>query len=73
MQRAAMNFWHLLDSLTTAPAKRFGQAGVRDQIKAAMDADLVVLGADPEGDIRALTRVNYPFRDGKIIDSVIEP
>jgi imidazolonepropionase-like amidohydrolase len=72
MQRAGMDFWHILNSLTVAPAKRFGQAAVRGEIKAGMNADLVVLAADPERDITALRRVNYTFRDGKIIYSVIE-
>lgn len=72
MQTAHMDFWHILDSLTAAPAKRFGEAAVRGAIKAGMDADLVVLGADPERDIRALTHVNYTFRGGRIIYSVIE-
>ena len=72
MQRAGMDFWHILNSLTTAPAKRFGQSGIRGEIKAGMNADLVVLGADPEKDIRALTHVNYTFRDGRIIYSIVE-
>lgn len=72
MQNAGMDFWHILNSLTEAPAKRFGQASIRGEIKAGMNADLVVLGADPEKDIRALTHVNYTFRDGRIIYSIVE-
>jgi imidazolonepropionase-like amidohydrolase len=72
MQRDGMNFWRILDSLTTAPAKRFGESALRGQIKVGMDADLVVLGSDPERDIHALTHVNYTFRDGRIIYSMIE-
>lgn len=73
MKRAGMDFWHILDSLTTAPAERFGEANRRGQIQAGMDADLVVLGRDPQQDIRALTHVNYTFRDGRVLYSVINP
>lgn len=72
MHQAGMDFWHILDSLTTAPAKRFGESGVRGEIQPGMDADLAVLASDPERDIRALTNVNYTFRHGQIIYSVIE-
>lgn len=72
MQQAGMDFDHILDSLTTAPAKRFGESNVRGQIKAGMDADLVIVTRDPESDIRNLTRVNYTFRGGRIIYSVAE-
>ena len=72
MQRAGMDFWQILDSLTTAPARRFGETGIRGEIKAGMDADLVVLARDPEHDIHALTRVNYTFRQGRIIYSILE-
>lgn len=72
MQQAGMDFDHILDSLTTAPAKRFGESNVRGQIKAGMDADLVILTRDPESDIRNLTRVSYTFRDGRVIYSVAE-
>lgn len=72
MQQAGMDFRQILDSLTTAPAERFGEANRRGEIKAGMDADIVVLGSDPRHDIRALTNVNYTFRGGRIIYSMIE-
>lgn len=72
MQRAGLDFWHILDTLTTAPSVRFGASAVRGQIKAGMDADLVVLSRDPESDIRALANVTYTFRDGRIIFSTIQ-
>ena len=70
MARAGMDFPHILDALTTAPAARFGESKRRGQIKVGMDADLVVLAADPALDIRNLARVNYTFRQGRIIYSV---
>lgn len=69
MSRAGMTFMQILDSLTTAPAARFGESQRRGQIKAGMDADLVVLGADPQQDIRNLSRVNFTFRKGQVIFS----
>jgi len=69
MQRAGMDFWHILDTLTTAPATRFGQSDVRGQIKVGMNADLVVINQNPETDIRALADVVYTFRDGRVIYS----
>ncbi len=33
MQNAGMDLMHILDSLTTAPAKRFGEANLRGQVK----------------------------------------
>lgn len=72
MRRAGMDFWRILDSLTTAPARRFGEGSFRGQVKVGMNADLAVFSRDPERDIRALTHVNYTFRDGRIVYSVIQ-
>ncbi len=72
MQRAGLDFWHILDTLTTAPAVRFGASAVRGQIKAGMNADLVVVSRDPENNIRGLADVVYTFRDGRIIYSTIQ-
>lgn len=72
MQKAGIDFSHTLDSLTAAPARRFGEIDVRGQVKPGLNADLVVVAGDPEHDIRVLTRVNYTFRDGRIIYPVLE-
>ncbi len=72
MQRAGMDFPHILESLTTAPAERFGESVIRGEVKAGMNADLVVVQGDPTRDIRALTHVSYVFRDGKIIYSMFD-
>lgn len=72
MQRAGMDFPHILESLTTAPAKRFGESGIRGEVKAGMNADLVVVQGDPARDIRALTHVAYVFRDGRVIYSMFD-
>ena len=71
MVHAGMTFPQILDTLTTAAAIRFGESQRRGQIKPGMDADLVVLAADPAQDIRNLARVNYTFRNGQVIYSVL--
>jgi len=67
MERAGMNFQQILESLTTAPAKRFGLSNRAGRIVSGMDADLVVLAADPATDVRAFASVRYTLRAGKII------
>jgi imidazolonepropionase-like amidohydrolase len=67
MAAAGMSFPQILASLTTAPAERFGVAKQSGRVAAGFDADLVILKQDPSGDIRALTRVRYTLRGGKII------
>jgi imidazolonepropionase-like amidohydrolase len=64
MAKAGMNFRRILESLTTAPAKQFGQSG---RIAAGSPADLVVLKSDPSSNLQALTSVQYTFRNGVII------
>ncbi|WP_338874371.1 amidohydrolase family protein [Spirosoma sp. SC4-14] len=67
MEAAGMTFPQILTALTTAPAKRFGTANYTGQITTGMDADLVVLSADPATDIKSLSSVAYTIRKGKII------
>lgn len=72
MQRAGLDFWHILDTLTVAPSVRFGSSAARGQIRAGMDADLVIVSRNPEDDIRGLASVVYTFRDGRIIYSALQ-
>jgi imidazolonepropionase-like amidohydrolase len=67
MAKAGMSFQQILASLTTAPAARFGAAKHTGIIAVGMDADIVVLMADPTVDIKALANVKYTFRRGTII------
>jgi imidazolonepropionase-like amidohydrolase len=62
-----MTFRHILASLTTTPAERFGKSDRLGRVAAGFQADLVVLKNDPAEDIRALTDVQYTLRDGRII------
>jgi imidazolonepropionase-like amidohydrolase len=67
MSRAGMTYQQILASLTTNPARRFKASGHSGTIANGMDADLVVLGADPAHDVTAFSNVRYVIRSGKII------
>lgn len=67
MAQAGLTFADILASLTTNPARRFGLEGKAGRITPGMEADLVVLEGDPARDIRALARVRYTVRQGRII------
>lgn len=67
LARAGLSFPQILASLTTAPARRFGFARRSGRIAKGMDADLVVLDADPAQDARAFAKVKYTLRRGRVI------
>ena len=67
MARAGMSWDRILASLTTSPAARFGRAGQSGAITPGMDADLVLLGADPAEDVGAFADVRYTIRAGQVI------
>ncbi|QDH71813.1 amidohydrolase family protein [Lysobacter alkalisoli] len=67
MAGAGMDWRAILASLTTAPARRFGQDSRKGRIEAGMDADLVVLGSDPADDPQAFSGVRYTVRGGEVI------
>ena len=67
LTQAGMSFPQILAALTTAPAERFGDEKKLGRIAEGLQADLVVLKADPAKDIRALAGVQYTIRAGKII------
>jgi imidazolonepropionase-like amidohydrolase len=62
----AMRWRDVLASLTTQPSTFFKQAA-KDRVEKGMDADLVVLDADPARDVRNLAKVMYTIRAGKIL------
>jgi imidazolonepropionase-like amidohydrolase len=64
---AGLDFRHILAMLTTAPARKFGLAARTGAIAVGMDADIVLLSADPSIDIRSFDKVKYTFGQGKII------
>jgi imidazolonepropionase-like amidohydrolase len=69
MAQAGMNFPQILASLTTNPARRFGDSRRTGRIAVGMDADMVVLQADPSKDVAALSKVQLTMLGGKVIFS----
>jgi imidazolonepropionase-like amidohydrolase len=67
MSRAGMSFQGIRASLTTNPAQRFGYAIHSGRIGKGMDADLVVLSADPAQNTSAFSKVRYTIRGGDVI------
>jgi imidazolonepropionase-like amidohydrolase len=67
MSQAGLTPMQILASLTTAPAARFGESQTRGQVASGMDADLVVLSADPANDANNFAKVRYTIRHGQII------
>ncbi|MFN2385968.1 MAG: amidohydrolase family protein [Thermoanaerobaculia bacterium] len=70
---SGLGWREILAALTTSPAARFGDAGTRGKISPGMDADLVVLGADPVRDVRAFANVRHTIRAGALIYSRTGP
>jgi imidazolonepropionase-like amidohydrolase len=67
MKKAGLNFFQILASLTTTPAKRFGRQEQTGKIAAGMGADLVLLSADPAADVKNFVEVKYTIHQGRII------
>jgi hypothetical protein len=67
LMSAALDWRAILRALTTAPAQRYGYAGRKGRVALAMDADLVLLDADPAQDPTAFAKVRDTIRDGRII------
>ena len=67
LMSAAMDWREILSSLTTAPAERFGYAARKGRVAQGMDADLVLLDADPAQDPTAFARVRDTIRGGRVI------
>jgi imidazolonepropionase-like amidohydrolase len=63
----ALDWRQILAALTVAPAQRFHYAAHKGKLQRGMDADLVVLDADPAKDITAFSRVRLTMRDGRVI------
>ena len=67
LMSAALDWRAILRALTTAPAERFGYAAHKGRVANGMDADLVVLDADPARDPTAFARVRATIRGGRVI------
>jgi imidazolonepropionase-like amidohydrolase len=64
---AGLTYAQILASLTTAPAGRFGRAERAGRLAPGFEADVTVVEGEPERDIRALARVRYTLRAGRVI------
>jgi imidazolonepropionase-like amidohydrolase len=62
-----MSFQQILASLTTNPTTRFGYSKLSGTIAKGMDADLVILSADPAKDVANFAKVRQVIRGGKVI------
>ncbi len=67
MSRAGLDFHSILQSLTTAPAKKFNLDKTTGRVVPGLDADIVLLSADPAQDSRNFAKVAYTIAKGKII------
>jgi imidazolonepropionase-like amidohydrolase len=67
MGAAGLGWREILASLTTNPARRFGEATSRGRIAEGQVADLVVLGSDPVNGSRAFADVRWTIRSGRVI------
>ena len=63
----ALDWRQILTALTVAPAQRFGYAAHRGRLAPGMDADLVVLQADPAKDVSAFAKVRLTIRHGQTL------
>ncbi len=63
----ALEPMQILASLTTAPALRWKEEGRRGRVAAGLDADLVVLEADPAADPAHFAKVRCTLRAGRLI------
>jgi imidazolonepropionase-like amidohydrolase len=57
-----------LASLTTNPAAYF-RATTKGRVEKDLDADFVVLDADPAADVKNFAKVRYTIRGGSILYS----
>lgn len=67
MAEAGMSASQILASLTTVPAKRFGEDDRLGRIATGLAADLTVLSEDPSKNVRAFVAVRYTIRNGRVI------
>jgi imidazolonepropionase-like amidohydrolase len=67
MAQAGMTPMQILASLTTTPAARWHEQDRRGRLAAGMDADIVVLNADPADSPRNFSNVRCVIRSGEVI------
>ena len=62
MAQAGLTPMQILASLTTAPAARWKESELAGRVAPGLDADLVVLAADPADDVKNFAKVRCVFR-----------
>jgi imidazolonepropionase-like amidohydrolase len=67
LDAAGLSGAEILASLTTEPARRFGESDQRGTIAVGMAADLVLLGSNPLLNWRAFVDVHLTIREGQVI------
>jgi imidazolonepropionase-like amidohydrolase len=67
MGQAGLTSMQILGSLTTSPAERWKEQHRRGRIASGMDADIVVLDADPADSPRNFAAIRCVVRNGQII------
>jgi imidazolonepropionase-like amidohydrolase len=67
LSEAGLDFPRILAMLTTTPAQRFGLSNQTGRIVKGMDADIVLVKADPAVAIQALDQVAYTILGGRVI------
>ena len=67
LAKAGLTPAQILASLTTTPALRWKESGKRGRVAPKMEADLVVLDADPMADVSNFAKVRCTVSGGKIV------
>ena len=67
LSQAGMTPMEILASLTTAPAARWEESRDRGRVAPGLQADIVVLEADPADDVRNFANVRCVFRAGELL------
>jgi imidazolonepropionase-like amidohydrolase len=67
LQEAGLDWRGILATLTTTPARRFGQGDRKGRVAPGMQADLVLLDGDPAVDVAVFARVRQVLRAGREI------
>jgi imidazolonepropionase-like amidohydrolase len=65
LEASGLDWRAILATLTTTPARRFGQADRKGRIAPGMQADLVLLDGDPATDVAVFSRVRQVVRAGR--------
>ena len=69
MSKAGLSPKQILASLTAAPSERWKESTRRGRIARGLDADLVVLEADPSKNVTNFAKVRCTIRGGKTLYS----